>query len=239
MVTQVFGNYNPDRYGRAAPYHKGIDYGVLPNNPVYACMPGIVHTAINQQTGYGRHIRIIHPDGSMSVYGHLNALLVQVGETVEAGQLIGKSGGDKNDKIDGDGNTSGPHLHWEIRPPGKHASDQTAVDPMEYCLKYQGQRVQVAEVSAGIGLNVRSQPSASSSKLGAVYRKAIIHVAEVRDGWARIHSLRPEWVSAAYLYFTGEVIEPKDVVVVPPPKPEPTLDEKVEILWKKHQEIYG
>jgi murein DD-endopeptidase MepM/ murein hydrolase activator NlpD len=234
-VTQVFGNYNPALYGGDRK-HKGIDYGIMPNNPVYACMPGIVQVAVNGQTGYGRHVRILHPDGSLSVYGHLNKLLVEKGQSVEAGQEIGKSGGDPKDGVDGDGLSTGPHLHWEIRPPGLHASDQTAVDPMDYCLRYINSQKQNAEVTAAAGLNVRSAPSASARQIGTLFRKEVVQVVEQREGWARLHSLRAEWVSAKYLYVTGAVVDTPVIENVS--VPELSLEEMVGRLWAAHPELH-
>jgi murein DD-endopeptidase MepM/ murein hydrolase activator NlpD len=235
-VTQVFNNLNPALYG-GDQRHKGIDYGIMPGTAVYACMDGTVKVATTSQTGYGRHIRILHPDGSLSIYGHLNKLLVTVGENVKAGDLIGLSGGDPRDKVDGDGVSTGAHLHWEIRPPGLHASDQTAVDPMAWCLKYLPEKLSVAEVIAYGGLNVRSEPDAGAIRLSALYRKERVHVVERSGNWARLRSLRPEWVSATYLNFTGETIEP--VVIEPTTPPvEPTIEEKVRRLWEAHTELH-
>lgn len=208
-VTQVFDFYNPKRYGSGKPYHKGIDYGVLPGTPVYACMDGVVHTAVTLQAGYGRHVKLTHADGSMSVYGHLTRLLVAQGDTVEAGQPIGLSGGDPNDSIDGDGNSSGAHLHWEIRPPGGHGSDQNAVDPMEWCLRHQPPELFTrCIVTAYGGLNVRSEPNARAKKLHALFNKQTVYVEEMLDGWARLRSLRPEWVHAAYLDVMDDQTQP-------------------------------
>lgn len=229
-VTQVFNNYNPSLYG-GDHKHKGIDYGVMPNTDVFSCMDGIVEVATTAQTGYGRHIRILHHDGSLSIYGHLNSILVSKGQVVKAGEIIGKSGGDPKDGVDGDGLSTGAHLHWEIRPPGLHASDQTAVDPMAYCLKYLDVQREVAEITA-TGLNVRVRPHILAPHIGLLYRKAIIHVVETYENWARVHSLRPEWVHVAYVHFTGEVIEPVEE------KPEPTLEEKVKLLWNIHPELH-
>ncbi len=234
LVTQIFGNLNPALYG-GDHKHKGIDYGVMTGTPVYACMDGTVHTATNQQTGYGRHVRIIHTDGCMSIYGHLSALMVKPGEDVKAGQQIGKSGGDPADKIDGDGLSTGPHLHWEIRPRGLHVSDQTAIDPMTHCLQYVPGALQVAEVAAESGLNVRDMASGAGRYLGVLFRKQIVHVAEIQDGWARLHSLRDEWVSAKYLYFTGEVKQVENAIETK--FLELTLEEKVARLWAAHPEL--
>lgn len=232
-VTQVFNNYNPAMYS-GDHRHKGIDFGVMPGTDVYACMDGIVQVATVAQTGYGRHVKILHPDGAQSIYGHLNAYTVLQGQSVKAGELIGKSGGDKSDGIDGDGHSTGAHLHWEIRPAGKHASDQAAVDPMQYCLKYLDVRREVAVINTA-GLNVRTRPMTTAPAIGLLYSKAVIHVVEYFDNWARIHSLRPEWVHVGYIKFTGEVIEP----TVEQPKPELTVEEKVARLWAAHPELHG
>lgn len=234
QVTQVFGNYNPALYG-GDKRHKGIDYGVMAGTPVYACMDGVVHVATNQQTGYGRHVRLIHPDGSMSIYGHLNAINVKLGEAVIAGQELGKSGGDPKDRVDGDGLSTGAHLHWEIRPPNMHASDQTAVDPMQWCLQYVPGALHLAEVTAANGLNVRATPSASGQYLSVLYRKQIVHVVEIKNGWARLHSLREEWVSSNYLYYTGET---KHIEILAVSVRELTLEEKVARLWDAHPEVH-
>lgn len=236
QVTQIFGNLNPALYA-GDHRHKGIDYGVIAGTPVYACMDGSVQAATSSNTGYGRHVRILHVDGSLSVYGHLNKIIVAVGSNVKAGEQIGVSGGDPKDKIDGDGLSTGAHLHWEIRPPGKHASDQTAVDPMAWCLKYVFERILVAEVIAYGGLNVRTQPNAGSGKLSALHRKEIVHVVEHTDTWARLKSLRPEWVSATYLRYTGDVIEPASAESATPPA-EVTLEEKVSRLWEAHPDLH-
>lgn len=234
LVTQIFGNYNPALYG-GDHKHKGIDYGVIAGTPVYACMDGVVTIATSQQTGYGRHVRLVHDDGCMSIYGHLSTLMVKPGDYVKAGQQIGKSGGDPKDAIDGDGLSTGPHLHWEIRPAGLHASDQSAVDPMQYCLKYLPGSLQMAEVSAEGGLNVRDMPQATGRYLQSLFRKQSVKVVEIRDGWARLHSLRDEWVSAKYLFFTGEVIHVDDAPAI---KPELSLSEKVAMLWAAHPELH-
>jgi murein DD-endopeptidase MepM/ murein hydrolase activator NlpD len=238
IVTQKFGNHNPDLYGQANPTHKGIDYGVLPNNVIRACMSGIVHTAINQQTGYGRHVRLVHPDGSMSIYGHLNSIAVQRGDTVVAGQEIGRSGGDPNDGVDGDGLSTGAHLHWEIRPPDMHGSDRHAVDPMWWCLQHVSATVRIATVTAASGLNVRILPTATSQRVDTLRRGDTISIIEERDGWGRINSLRPEWVSLAYVNFTGAVVEivPPDTAV--PLPPELTDAEKLARLWNAHPELW-
>lgn len=237
-ITQVFGNYNPNTYGGDG-RHKGIDYGVLVGNPVYACLDGVVSVATMTPTGYGRHVRISHADGSLSIYGHLSKTLVSVGSQVRAGQEIGKSGGDPTDGIDGDGLSTGPHLHFEIRPPGKTGSDQYAVDPENWLLEnYMPGTYKVAEVTATSGLNVRLAPSMNGIRLRSLMRKETILIETIEAGWAKIRSLRPEWCSAEWLSLTGEVVEIR--IKPADPSTPPTLPdaEKLARLWDAHPELH-
>ena len=234
IVTQIFGNYNPSMYSGDGK-HKGIDYGIRAGTSIYACMPGTVTTAITSQTGYGRHIRISHPDGSLSIYGHLTKLLVEVGNTVEAGQEIGKSGGDPLDGIDGDGFSTGAHLHWEIRPPESLSTDQGAVDPVQWCMKYLPGPWREAQVTADIGLNVRTSP-VNGNVLYALRKRELVKVIETIDGWSRLLALRTEWCSSSWLFMTGVV---QDVELPPVVVPgEYTDAEKLFRLWNAHPELH-
>ena len=68
--------------------------------------------------GYGYYVMIDHGNGLSTLYGHNSRLLVQVGQTVEAGDIIALSGST--------GRSTGPHLHFEVRVDG----EQT--DPRAY-----------------------------------------------------------------------------------------------------------
>jgi murein DD-endopeptidase MepM/ murein hydrolase activator NlpD len=96
--------------------HNGIDIANPIGTPIYAVMDGEVISSGPAQ-GYGNWIRIRHDDGSVSVYGHMQAssLLVGVGERVTAGQQIASIGSE--------GQSTGPHLHFEIWPDGATATD--------------------------------------------------------------------------------------------------------------------
>ena len=86
--------------------HYGIDYGVPTGSEVRACAAGKVVLAETRiTTGWSTVIE--HLPGLYSLYYHQNELKVKVGDTVEAGQLIGLSGAT--------GLATGPHLHWEMR----------------------------------------------------------------------------------------------------------------------------
>jgi murein DD-endopeptidase MepM/ murein hydrolase activator NlpD len=104
------------RWGRM---HKGIDIANAIGTPILAAAAGVVTYAGWDEGGYGNLVEIEHPDGSMTRYGHNNRILVRPGEQVEQGQQISEMGST--------GNSTGPHLHFEIHPPG-----QEAVNPMAY-----------------------------------------------------------------------------------------------------------
>lgn len=232
IVTQKFNNYNPTMYGGGGK-HKGIDFGIIVGTPVYTCMDGVVTTAVVTQSGYGRHVRITHNDNSMSIYGHLSQLMVEVGDIVVAGQQIGLSGGDPTDGIDGDGLSTGAHLHWEIRPPNSLTTDQGAVDPMEWCCQYIEGTRREAEITTYLGLRARHEPSTDGTILYVMPHRTLINVLDEVDGWSKILSLRPEWCFSEYINFTGitsEVVESEVNIY--------TDKEKLNILWEAHPELH-
>ncbi len=97
--------------------HTGIDIGASYGSPVWAAAAGTVVVA-GPVSGYGNAIVIDHAGGLATLYGHLSKLGVHVGSTVATGQTIGAVGNT--------GNSTGPHLHFEVRVNG------TPVDPMKY-----------------------------------------------------------------------------------------------------------
>lgn len=111
-ISQVFGA-NPAWYPTSKG-HNGVDWACIVGTPIYAMQDGtvIVAEARQEKTGYGRQVRIQHPEG-ISIYGHLSGLGVSAGEVVKAGQEIGLSGGSTSDPCSG--MSTGPHLHAEYR----------------------------------------------------------------------------------------------------------------------------
>lgn len=88
--------------------HAGIDIGISSGTPVLAAESGVIIRA-SWFGGYGNCIDIQHEDGSITRYGHLSQINVQVNDKVLRGQLIGKVGNT--------GRSTGPHLHFEYYPP--------------------------------------------------------------------------------------------------------------------------
>ena len=104
-------------------WHGGIDIagsGIYGAN-VVASNTGTVVRALYYTTGYGYHVMIDHGGNNWTVYGHLSSILVSYGQAVTQGQVIGKVGST--------GNSTGPHLHFEIRLNG------TKVNPLEYVVR--------------------------------------------------------------------------------------------------------
>jgi len=104
------------RWGRI---HGGIDIAAPVGTPILAAASGVIDYATWNDGGYGNMIDIRHADGTITRYAHMNALYVKEGQTVSQGQVIGEMGST--------GFSTGPHLHFEIRPNGG-----SAIDPMTF-----------------------------------------------------------------------------------------------------------
>ncbi|WP_306319935.1 MULTISPECIES: transglycosylase family protein [unclassified Streptomyces] len=109
-------------------YHTGVDFAVPTGTSVKAVTAGHVVSA-GWGGAYGYEVVIRHADGKYSQYGHLSALSVKSGQRVVAGQRIARSGST--------GNSTGPHLHFEVRTGPGFGSD---VDPLAY-LRARGVRI--------------------------------------------------------------------------------------------------
>lgn len=88
--------------------HRAIDIGSWIGSPIKASDSGFVIAAGGGwSSGYGNHVIIDHGNGFVTLYAHLNSIYVRTGESVSRGQQIGTVGST--------GNSTGPHLHFEIR----------------------------------------------------------------------------------------------------------------------------
>ncbi|MFZ4639690.1 MAG: peptidoglycan DD-metalloendopeptidase family protein [Nodosilinea sp.] len=104
------------RWGRM---HRGIDIAGPIGTPVVAAAGGVVVRSGWNSGGYGNVVDIRHSDGSMTRYAHNSRLLVREGQAVRQGQLISEIGST--------GNSTGPHLHFEI-----HLPSTGTVNPIAY-----------------------------------------------------------------------------------------------------------
>lgn len=132
VCTQKFG-MNPQIYAQfGLRGHNGLDFRTrfidspLGRRYVYAVLEGVCEVYNSGSSGYGLHVRITHPDGSMTIYGHLSKTYVFNKQVVKAGQQIGLTGNT--------GFSSAPHLHFEFRPGKRDLKNgfAGAVDPTPF-----------------------------------------------------------------------------------------------------------
>lgn len=115
--TSFFGyRSNPFDFG-GGEFHPGLDFKGKKGEPVKCTASGNVIYAA-KAGGYGNCVRIKHPNGLETWYGHLSKINVREGQRVTVGDVIGKVGST--------GRSTGPHLHYEIRKNGR------PVNPKQY-----------------------------------------------------------------------------------------------------------
>jgi len=130
-VTQTFGptdfalepplSFNGTFYPH---FHTGLDLGAPLDTPVHAAADGVVLLAAasvdsaGRLVGYGNYVVIAHPDGFVTLYGHLDSVAVKAGQVVHQGEIVGLEGST--------GWSTGPHVHFEIRHNGQF------LDPAPY-----------------------------------------------------------------------------------------------------------
>lgn len=116
VITSPFGSREHPIFGRQI-LHSGIDIGVDYGTPVHAADGGVVVEA-GWISGYGYAVVIDHGNGTSTLYGHNESLAVSSGQSVSQGQVIAYAGST--------GNSTGPHVHFEVRVGGE------PVDPNSY-----------------------------------------------------------------------------------------------------------
>ncbi|WP_275782763.1 M23 family metallopeptidase [Pararhizobium gei] len=115
-ITSRFGNRPDPFFGRLA-LHAGIDFRAQTGTLIVATAPGTI-IAAGRTGSYGNMVEIDHGNGVTTRYAHLSNILVNIGDKIDAGEAIGRSGST--------GRSTGPHLHYEVRLNGE------AVDPMRF-----------------------------------------------------------------------------------------------------------
>lgn len=110
QISQPFGPssfwFEPP-YGAYPHFHTGIDLVEPFGSPVYAADDGIVALVGSSTSGYGTYVVVAHAGGLDTLYGHLSTALVKAGQPVSQGTPVGLEGSS--------GNSTGPHLHFELR----------------------------------------------------------------------------------------------------------------------------
>ena len=135
FIRPVSGGYISANgyYPKSGKFHGAVDYAVSSGSTVVAAADGVVLVTANLTTSYGTYVVIRHANGLQSYYAHgtRGSITVSPGQTVKQGQKIMLSGNT--------GNSSGPHLHFEVRKsPYNYKSNATAygqdsrVNPYNY-----------------------------------------------------------------------------------------------------------
>jgi murein DD-endopeptidase MepM/ murein hydrolase activator NlpD len=112
-VTSCYG----PRWGTM---HQGVDIAAPIGTPIYVPQDGVVLQA-GPASGFGQAVYVQHGDGQITVYGHVNQFFVGAGQVVRAGDHIADVGNK--------GQSTGPHLHFEVHQGGLYAS---RVNPMPW-----------------------------------------------------------------------------------------------------------
>lgn len=118
VLTPAVGQFTSGFGPRWGSMHQGIDIANVPGTPILSVMDGTVIAAGPAQ-GFGNWVVIKHDGGEVSVYGHMRYYNVTTGQRVAAGEQIAQIGNE--------GFSTGPHLHFEIKPDGA-----TQVDPQAW-----------------------------------------------------------------------------------------------------------
>jgi len=242
QVSQRFGE-NPQYYGQwGLPGHNGIDFACPTGTRIVSVAPGQVTQVRTDATGYGHHVRVAHTASNgrkfEAIYGHFSKNMVEPGQMVAYGTILGLSGNT--------GNSTGPHLHFEIRPeseaaPGTFVSGAYAVNPEPLFVAYIENKPAEVLYSVKVlpwdGLVIRSQPYVTSfNRIGVRLQGAVFDVVEETtdaqgNKWVRANSTVQQWSC----WGIGSNVWLEVVSALPEPEPEPpttpkTIEERVAAL---------
>ncbi|MDH3321728.1 MAG: M23 family metallopeptidase [Flavobacteriaceae bacterium] len=119
-LTRMASGYGwrSDPFTKARKRHKGMDFTAPKGTPIYATGNGKVLRADNRSSGFGKHVRIDHGFGYVTLYAHMSKYNVKKGQRVKRGDLIGYVGST--------GRSQAPHLHYEVH------YNKDAVNPINF-----------------------------------------------------------------------------------------------------------
>lgn len=119
LATNPISGTITSRYGESSSLrkstHTGLDIAATTGTPIQVVADGIV-TSASYNGAYGNLVKVSHENGVETWYAHTSKMYVTVGQTVIAGEVIAAVGST--------GNSTGPHLHFEIRINGEHVNPQ-------------------------------------------------------------------------------------------------------------------
>jgi len=116
-MASGFG-WRSDPFTKARKMHWGMDFTAPRGTPIYASGDGEIARADNSASGFGKHVRIDHGYGYLTIYAHLSQYNVKKGQNVKRGDLIGFVGST--------GRSQAPHLHYEVW------KDEIRIDPINF-----------------------------------------------------------------------------------------------------------
>ncbi|THE15047.1 LysM peptidoglycan-binding domain-containing protein [Bacillus timonensis] len=179
-----------DTFGTRQGNHKGLDIAAPVGDHIYAVEEGIVSIS-SYKGSYGHVIFIQHPNGYETVYAHLSKRSVKEGERVAKGQIIGYIGST--------GNSTGPHLHFEVHNGEWNPSRNNAIDPL-YVLT--DEQILVPTILQKEGIEVSKELETYTVKegesLSVIANKVGLSVEEIK----------------ALNQLTGDLIFPNQVLIV-------------------------
>ncbi|MGG4127572.1 M23 family metallopeptidase [Paenibacillus illinoisensis] len=199
-ITSSFGyRIHPIHGGQT--FHRGIDLVTEPwNGPVYAFMEGTVRFAAEGATGsgfggYGLTVAVQDHRGYLHCYAHMSRIAVRVGQQVKRGQLLGNQGST--------GQSTGPHVHYEIRKAstpsyGYTASVDGVVEPGAY-------------LQAEFGSTSEEQEALPMTSEEKKAFEAMEKTLEAQASWiAQQKNLSsmpcPPWAAEAYHYYRSYIM---------------------------------
>ena len=110
--------YRIDPFIKKRTMHWGMDFSAITGTPIYATGDGRISRADARAVGFGNHVRIDHGFGYVSIYAHMDKIIVKRGNRVKRGDLIGYVGNT--------GRSVAPHLHYEI------VKDSRKINPINF-----------------------------------------------------------------------------------------------------------
>lgn len=145
-ITQQFGKTSSSGRLYASGTHNGVDFGASVGTPVKSVRDGVISGTGNTDTqkgcySYGRWVLIKHDNGLSTLYAHLSASLVSIGQSVTSGQVIGYSGGMPG--AFGSGFSTGPHLHL-----GLYATQAVKIEQYTTSINCKGVSIPLADPRA-------------------------------------------------------------------------------------------
>lgn len=165
FITSLFSNSRKNPVLGIIRPHQGIDISSDPDNTIIAAANGTVRVADNaERTGFGKYIVITHPNGQETVYAHLYAINVKVGQKVKQGEKIGMKGTT--------GNSSGIHLHFEISKSRWTNDFSNKIDPLLHFVDPVTKNLQEMLCKLGHSLTIDGIYGDSTIKAVTMYQKA-------------------------------------------------------------------